>query len=592
MNILQYFSDFLKQHSSQDNFLKNLTDDLRPKIDFTKNPDHGDFTTNIAMVLAKSAKMPPHELAQKIIPLLEAHPQITKIEIAGAGFINWQVSEDFWHQIILTIHAQNKNYGRNQNGKWQNGKWQNGKRQKVNVEYVSANPTGPLHVGHVRGAVFGDILASLFEANDFDVTREYYLNDAGGQIHILVKSLHYRYQELFNVSQGAFPEDCYPGAYLIEIAKTLKNRDGDKWLNMLESDYFEALRRFVIDLLVQNIKDDLKSLNIEMDFYNSEQHLIETGKTDAVIKLLSDKNLLYYGCPPPPKGRQLEDWQTREQLLFKSTDFGDDTDRALKKADGSYTYFANDIAGHYDKYQRGFAYMIDIWGADHGGYIKRMQAAIKAFSDNEAKLDIALMQIVRLIEKGEIVKMSKRSGSFVTLKDMIARVGNDAVRFTMMMRDNNAHMDFDFDLVTKQSNDNPVFYVQYACARICSVKRLVQTQFPEEDLDTLSEAEMKTLLPLLKDAREIAIIKKCAQFPIIIEQAAQKLQPHLLGYYLYELAESFHRLWSAGNRDVNLRFLINDDLNLTKSRLLLAQTLLIVLQNGLNIMKISAPEKL
>ena len=347
-----------------------------------------------------------------------------------------------------------------------------------------------------------------------------------------------------------------------------------------------------LEIIMHNIRQDLASLNIHMDYYNSEYQLVTNHKTEEMLKLFESKDLLYQGILPPPKGKILDDWEERPQLLFKSSEFGDDIDRPLKKSDDSYTYFSNDIAAHFDKYQRGFKRMINIFGADHAGYVKRLQAAVQALSDGEAKLHVALMQIVRLLDAGKIVKMSKREGNFVTLKELVAKVGADAIRFTMLTRDNNAQMDFDFALVTAQSSDNPVFYVQYAHARICSLKKLAQQTFPEIQLDNLTQADIISLLPLLTHDKELAIIKKALLFPIILQQAGKKSEPHLLCYYLLEMAELFHKLWSAGNKDKTIRFIVENDVNLTKARLILVELLLIILANGLKIMNVSAPEKL
>ncbi|MCH9853439.1 MAG: arginine--tRNA ligase [Alphaproteobacteria bacterium] len=580
------FISCLAKKIAENNDIFQADAHFKPLVEFPKLATHGDFTCNAAMVLAKKAGRNPRELAQILADTLQTHDDVVDVTIAGAGFINWRVRPEFFHRLMRDIYQHKESFGIMPQNK-----------QKVNVEYVSANPTGPLHVGHVRGAVFGDVLANILQACGYDVTREYYINDAGNQVTLLTYSLYWRYQQILKAVSGDMPSDYYPGDYLVKLAEDIVARDGKKWLDCGEAIYFPIFRTEALDAMMLMIKQDLQSLNIEMDFYNSEQRLLDANKTEEVLSLLNDKKLLYKGVLPPPKGKLPDDWEEREQLLFRSTEFGDDIDRPLQKSNGDYTYFSNDIAGHYDKYQRGFTRMINIFGADHGGYVKRLKAAVRAISDNKAVLDILLMQIVRLTDDGVPIKMSKRSGNFVTLRELVDEVKADAVRFIMLTRDNNAQMDFDFAVAKKESSENPAFYVKYAYARLCSVKKLVHDAFPDENFTDEgfmagNSQEIMDYLSLLRDDKELMIMKKCSDFPNMLQQAAQKAQPHLLCYYLLELSELCHRLWSAGNRDVTMRFIVKDDINLTKARLILADILLIILKNGLGLMKIEPPEKL
>ena len=581
MDIFIEFAEFLAKEINAHQQIFNADKNFMPNVEFPRVDKQGDFTTNAAMVLAKGAKKPPRELAEEIKRFLQSHDAVRDVTIAGAGFVNWHVHADYWVQHAMLALQQKQNYG-----------FLPQTLGKVNVEYVSANPTGPLHVGHVRGAVFGDVLANILSACGYQVSKEYYVNDAGGQIDLLVRSVYWRYQELVSVDSITMPEGCYPGEYVIDIAQQIKDEDGDAWLDRDFVDYFDRFRALSLQIIMQNIRKDLALLGIEMDDYISEYQLVQANKTEEILALLADKNLLYQGILPPPKGKLPDDWEERPQTLFKSSEFGDDIDRPLKKSNGENTYFCNDIAAHFDKYQRGFQRMINVFGADHAGYVKRLQAAVKAFSDGQATLHVSLMQIVRLLDGGAIVKMSKREGNFVTLQDLVKKVGADAIRFTMLTRDNNAQMDFDFALVTAQSSDNPVFYVQYAHARICSLKKLAQQTFPDMALENLTSAEKAPLLAMLTHEKELMIIKKSLLFPIILQQAGKKNEPHLLCYYLLELAETFHKLWSAGNKDKSVRFIVENDVNLTKARLILVDFLLMVLANGLKIMNVSAPEKL
>jgi len=421
----------------------------------------GDMATNAALVLAKQARMKPRDIAEALAAALAGAEDVTGVEIAGPGFVNLRLAEAVWHRQLQRILSLGDGYGRSDIGG----------NAPVNVEYVSANPTGPLHLGHVRGAVYGDALATLLDWAGYDVCREYYINDAGVQVDVLARSLHLRYREVLGEEIGEIPEGMYPGDYLVPVAQALAARDGARWRDADEDEWLPALRRFAVDEMMALIRRDLASLGVDQEVFLSEQGLRERGRVDAALQALDDKGLIYQGVLEPPKGKVPEDWEPRPQTLFRASQFGDDVDRPLKKSDGSWTYFAADIACHFDKFERGFKQMIDVFGADHGGYVKRMQAAVRAISDEQADLDVKLCQMVRLMRGGQPVKMSKRAGEFVTLRELVDEVGKDVVRFLMLTRKNDAPLDFDFDKVTEQSKDNPVFYVQYAHARIQSVFR-------------------------------------------------------------------------------------------------------------------------
>jgi arginyl-tRNA synthetase len=465
--------------------------------------------------------------------------------------------------------------------------------RKINIEYVSANPTGPMHVGHCRGAVFGDALANLLAFSGFDVTREYYINDAGAQIDVLARSAFLRYREATGEEIGAIPEGLYPGDYLKPVGEALANEYGIALLNKTEPEWLETVRLIAIDGMMAMIRDDLAALNITHEVFFSERSLTRGEGGDVVasaIQVLRDKNLVYEGRLPPPKGQLPDDWEDRQQTLFKSTDFGDDVDRPLMKSDGSYTYFASDIAYHKTKIDRGFATLIDVWGADHGGYVKRMQAAVAALSAEKTALDVKLCQLVRLMRNGEPVKMSKRSGDFVTLREVVDEVGVDAVRFMMLFRKNDAALDFDLGKVVEQSKDNPVFYVQYAHARGKSVLRQAASVFAGSDFS--SESLAGADLTLMEDEGEMALIKMIGQFPRMIDAAAAVHEPHRVAFYLHDLASLFHSHWTRGKDQPQLRFVNEDRSNLTFARLALVTALTSVLASGLNILGVSAPEEM
>ena len=557
----------------------------RVLVEPPRDATHGDMATNAAMVLAKDAGKKPRELADLIAEKLRADDLIESVDVAGPGFINLTLKPAAWAEALRTVLREGADYGRVRGG------------SKVNVEYVSANPTGPMHVGHCRGAVFGDALSSLLEFGGHDVTREYYINDAGAQVDVLARSAFLRYREALGEDIGAIPEGLYPGDYLKPVGVALAKEHGDKLLAMTEGQWLATVRAKAIAMMVDEIKGDLAALNIRHDVFFSERSLIETGnnKVAETIDFLKAKGDIYEGRLPPPKGAPVEDWEDREQLLFKATAYGDDVDRPLIKSDNSYTYFASDIAYHKNKFDRGFAEMIDVWGADHGGYIKRMQAAVKATTSGKGALDVKIVQLVKLLRNGEPVKMSKRSGDFVTLREVVDEVGQDAVRFMMLYRKNDAVLDFDLAKVMEQSRDNPVFYVQYGHARGHSIFRNARTEvFPELPEDSgkriawLSESAVERL----SDPVELDLLKRLAIYPRMLEAAAAAHEPHRIAFYLYDLASEFHALWTKGRDLPYLRFIINNDADLTKARLAMVQGVVSVLASGLAILGVHAPDEM
>ena len=547
-----------------------------------KDASHGDLATNAAMVLAKPAGLSPRALAERIVPLLASDPNIEKVEIAGPGFINLTLASAFWPSVLRMVLEQGGAYGQSAIGKG----------EAVNVEYVSANPTGPMHVGHCRGAVFGDALANLLAFTGFAVTREYYVNDAGAQVDALARSAYLRYREALGEDIGEIPEGLYPGDYLKPVGEKLAAQHGKALLALPESEWLPIVRAATLKAMLAMIEDDLDALGIHHDVFFSERSLSE-GPRDQIAETIADldaKGLIYRGRLPPPRGKVEEDWEDREQLLFRATEFGDDVDRPLVKSDGNYAYFAGDIAYHRDKFKRGFKTMIDVFGADHSGHIKRMKAAIAALTGGEADLDIKICQLVRLFRAGEPVKMSKRAGTFVTLRELVDEVGAGPVRFMMLYRKNDAPLDFDFVKVTEQSRDNPVFYVQYAHARASSVLRNVRETFPDLDLDegTLARSD----LGMLTDEGEVALIRRIAQFPRLVEAASIAHEPHRIGFYLYELAGDFHTLWNRGKDLPQLRFIYESDRELTRARVALVASVKRVLASGLGILGVHAMHEL
>jgi arginyl-tRNA synthetase len=551
-------------------------------LESPKDAGHGDLATNAAMVLAKAAGKPPRALAERIVPLLASDPHIDKVEIAGPGFINVTLALDFWPSVLRMVLEQGASYGRSAIGQG----------EAVNLEFVSANPTGPMHVGHTRGAVFGDALANLLAFSGFAVTREYYVNDAGAQVDALARSAHLRYREALGEDIGAIPEGLYPGDYLKPVGETLAAQHGKELLAMPEERWLPIVRSAALQAMLALIEDDLAALGIRHDVFFSERSLTD-GPRDAVAETIADlkaRGLIYQGRLSPPKGKVDEDWEDREQLLFRATEFGDDSDRPLVKSDGNYAYFAGDIAYHRDKFTRGFKTMIDVFGADHSGHVKRMKAAVAALTGGEAELDIKICQLVRLFRAGQPVKMSKRAGTFVTLREVVDEVGAGPVRFMMLYRKNDAPLDFDFAKVTEQSRDNPVFYVQYAHARASSVLRNVRETFPE--LDPEEGALARSDLGRLTDEAEIALIRRIAQFPRLVEAAAGAHEPHRIGFYLYELAGDFHGLWNRGKDLPQLRFIYESDRELTRARIALVAATKRVLASGLGILGVHAMHEL
>ncbi|OAN76797.1 arginine--tRNA ligase [Jannaschia sp. EhC01] len=537
-----------------------------------RDASHGDMATNAAMVLAKPAGMKPRDIAEALAAKLADDARIDTAEVAGPGFLNLRLSGDVWRGIVAQVLSAGKGYGRSTIGA----------EKRVNVEYVSANPTGPLHVGHTRGAVFGDALASLLDVAGYDVTREYYINDGGAQVDVLARSVYLRYLEAHG-QKVAFEDGTYPGDYLIEVGQALKDKVGDAFVDKGEQFWLAEIREFATEQMMDLIRSDLAMLGVEMDVFYSEKSLYGTGRIEAAIDDLRGKGLIYEGYLEPPKGKKPDDWEPREQTLFKSTAHGDDVDRPVMKSDGSWTYFAPDIAYHFDKVSRGFDELIDVFGADHGGYVKRMKAAVSALSDGRVPLDVKLTQLVKLRRGDEELKMSKRAGTFVTLADVVEMVGPDVTRFHMLTRKNDAPLDFDVDKVREQSKDNPVWYVQYAHARIHSVLRKAAEAGMTPDPANLDA---------VNDPSELALAAKIAEYPRLIEIAAKGHEPHRVAFYLYDLASDFHALWNKGNADPHLRFFQEDDPSATSGKLCLISAVAIVISNGLGILGVTPVDQM
>jgi len=546
---------------------KNVT------VEPPRDPSHGDLATNAAMVLAKGAGTNPRALAEAIKPRLEALPPVTSVEIAGPGFINLRLAPDAWRDELKTILREGDDYGLSKIGN----------DERVNVEYVSANPTGPLHMGHCRGAVVGDSLARILEAAGFRVTKEYYVNDAGAQVDTLARSLHLRYREKLGEDIGEIPEGLYPGDYLIPVGALLAAEFGDKYAAAPESEWLDIFRERAIAAMLDLIRHDLGLLNIHHDLFSSEGDLQRSGAVTKAMDVLRDKGLVYEGVLERPKSLDSHDeWEPVELTLFRSTQFGDDQDRPMKKSDGSWTYFGADAAYHWQKAQNA-DHLVNIWGADHAGTVKRVQSAVKALTDGRVDLDVKIIQMVRLFRAGEPVKMSKRAGDFVTLADVVNEVGKDVVRFMMLTKRADTPLDFDFAKVVEASKDNPVFYVQYAHARISSLKR----KAADAGVDLCSDADLALL-----DEEELALVKRAAQFPRVLEGAATAHEPHRIAFFLYDLAAEFHALWNRGNDDPSRRFLLENNPQLSRARLELALGIAQIIRSGLGLMGVAATEEM
>ena len=560
----------------------------RVAVEPPRHPAHGDLATNAAMVLAGAVRENPMALAERIGAALNGRELITEdyrghgftVAAVRPGFLNITLAPEIWHAQLRAILRAGAGFGDSPVGAG----------ERVNVEFVSANPTGPMHVGHGRGAVVGDALAALLAKAGFQVEREYYINDAGAQVDILARSTHLRYREALGEAIGLLPDGYYPGDYLIETGQVLARRDGRKWLDCPESEWLAPVRDFAIAQMMALIREDLVVLGVRHDLFVSERALVETGTIDDCLMALDQRGLIYTGVLEPPKGKLPDDWEPRPQLLFRATEFGDEVDRPLKKSDGSWTYFAADIAYHRDKFRRGFASMIDVWGADHGGYVKRMQAAVRAVTDGAANLDVKLCQLVNLFDKGTPVRMSKRAGTFVTLREVVDQVGKDVFRFIMLTRRNDQALDFDFAKVTEQSKDNPVFYVQYAHARAASVMRHAAEALAQDQLTDSALAE--TSLDELTGSAEIALIRQLAQWPRLVESAAEAHEPHRVAFYLQEVAAQFHMLWNRGRDEATLRFILASDPALTRARLALVRGVALVIASGLAVIGVEPVEEM
>jgi len=541
-----------------------------------RDPSHGDIATNAAMVLSKPAKLNPREIGQLIADELKSLRYVESVSVAGPGFINLKLTPEFWYKQLIIILDKKLTFGSSLMGLG----------QKINLEYVSANPTGPIHAGHGRVAIVADVLANLLEKVGYRVLREYYVNDAGGQAEKLAKSTYLRYREALGEKIDEIPEGYYPGDYLKIVGQALAERDGTKWLTLSEEEWLEPFREFAINAMMTMIREDLALMGITHEVFTSETELHRTKAVEEAIQFLQERDLVYNGFLEAPKGKVIENWEPREQLLFRSTKFGDDTDRALQKSNGSWTYFAGDIAYHYDKYRRGYDQMINVWGADHSGTVKRVTAAVKAITEGKGNLDVLLCQIVNFMDGGKPFKMSKRAGNFIEVRDVIEKVGKDPYRFMMISRKSDAHLDFDFQKVLEQTKDNLVFYIQYAHARCYSVMRRAHEDFPEWDKSPARSFDQ------LKDEEELQLIKMLAGWPRQIEIAALAREPHRLSYYLYEIAGQFHMLWNKGKDDTLMRFILPQNRELTRARLALIQAVAFVIGSGLQIFGVTPVEEM
>lgn len=552
MNVFSYIKDVItnciKEYKVNESALKNLT------VEYPKQNSWGEISTNAGIIIGKSTSNNPVEIAKKIATKLLEHDFIEKAEVAPPGFINITFKITFWQNFLSKALSMGEDYSSVNIG---NG-------EKINLEFVSANPTGPMHLGHARGAIYGDALSRLLSKSGFNVTKEYYINDSGKQIDILAKSLLIRYRQQFG-ENIEIPDDCYPGDYLIQIAQELKAEQGDKILSYPECSKVDFIKKYAVERIMQMIKDDLNNINVQHDIFSSEKKLVQDGKVENCIQFLKQKGTTYQGILDAPKGKVLEDWEPKKQLLFKSSLFGDDVDRPIQRSDGTYTYFATDIAYHKDKIDRGFNNMILLLGADHGGYVKRMKAVVNALSDDVAKIDIKICQLVTILKAGKAVKMSKRSGNFTTLKEITDEIGADALRFGFLTKKPDTLLELDIEKMKEQSKDNPIFYIQYASARSHSI--LNKAKDLKIDITDLNNADFS----LLETEYDLKIIKNIALLPKIIESSVKLHEPHRITYYLYNLAESFHSSWTQGKNQENLKFILPDNIELTKARAGLAE---------------------
>ncbi len=583
MNVFNHFLDIVQNQLHQwtaDGALPAGLPIDRVSVEPPRDPSHGDLATNAAMVLAKPAGQKPRDLAEKLAAALATNPDVASAEVAGPGFLNLRLHPSFWQKRIGDILSAGDAYGDSTLGRG----------TKVNVEYVSANPTGPMHIGHARGAVVGDALARLLAKAGYDVAKEYYINDAGAQVDVLARSAYLRYREALGEDIGEIPAGLYPGDYLVPVGQALADQYGGRLQDQPEAQWLPVVRDFAIDAMMGLIRSDLEQLGVSHDVFSSERALVGDGAVDRALATLDEAGLIYTGVLEPPKGKLPDDWEERPQTLFKATEFGDDVDRPVKKSDGSWTYFASDVAYHQDKVRRGYTQLIDVWGADHGGYVKRVAASVRALTGGAAELDVKLCQLVRLMRDGEQVRMSKRSGDFITLRELVDEVGRDVVRFIMLTRKNDAPLDFDLAKVLEESRDNPVFYVQYAHARAYSVLRHATEAFGAEAVTpaALAQADLSDLT----DVDELGLIRTLANWPRIVEQAAIAHEPHRIAFYLADVAAGFHALWNKGRDDTTLRFIQEDAPAQTKARLAMVLAMATVVASGLSVMGVLPKESM